>query len=92
MCTSREDPCPIILLEALYMKIPCIVLGDNITYKHNLSSNYYIVPNHDNNYLKISDYIKQKINLQKRKNCNLDELREYIEFNFSQPKFLKDEK
>ena len=43
LVTSRIDPCPYVILESLYLNVPCIVFDGNITYEHTLKNNYHII-------------------------------------------------
>lgn len=81
LLTSREDPCPYVILESLYFGISCIVLDKNIKYDHNID-NYHIIKNHNNDYNKIVEYIKN----MKLEKLRYNHLREYIIENFSRPK------
>jgi hypothetical protein len=86
--TSREDPCPIIILESLYLKVPCIVLDKNITYEHNIE-NYHTIKNHNNDSKKIINYLK---------NCTFDKmirpsnLNDYIKNDFTIPLVFRENK
>jgi hypothetical protein len=81
---SKEDPCPIILLEAMSLGIPCIVLDKNITYEHKVE-NYYIIKNHNNNYKNIVNFINS---MKLEKNSRFSNLSEYILNNFTKPYIL----
>jgi hypothetical protein len=82
LVTSRSDPCPYIILESLYLNIPCIVLDKNITYEHNVSTNYYVIKNHNNDYDKIIQYLRNNIKLKKNTHRNS---KNYILDHFSSP-------
>ena len=89
LVTSREDPCPYIILEALYMRIPCIVLKGNITYKHKLRSFYYEIAGHSNTANNIIKYLESSISLQKKNTLvNTNDMRDYVVSNFSKPSML----
>lgn len=83
--SSRSDPCPIVVLEALYLKIPCIVLDKNITYNHNLNDDYYVIKNHNNDFNIILEFIQ---NMNLKKNTYPQHLRDYIMNNFMTPKLF----
>ena len=80
LLTSRQDPNPFVVIESIYLNIPCIVLDKNITYKHTLNEKYYTIQNHDNNYENIIKYINN-MNLSKNTNYN-EESKKYIKDNF----------
>lgn len=83
LMTSEEDPCPIVLLEAMYFNINCLVLDKNITYEHNIEG-YYKLKNHENNHNNIVNYLTT---LQINKPNN-NELCKYIINNFTCPKII----
>jgi hypothetical protein len=89
LVTSRSDPCPYVILEALYLNIPCIVLDKNITYEHTVNVNYYVIKDHENDYNNIIHYLQNNIALKKNTHCNS---KDYILENFSSPLILKEKK
>lgn len=89
LLTSLRDPCPIVVLENMLLNNKIILLDKNIKYEHNISEleNVYVIRNHDDDSLEISDYLKSMdVNTtQNKTNKNS----EYIMNNFSCPK-IKD--
>jgi hypothetical protein len=88
LITSREDPCPFVILESLYLNTPCIILENNIKYVHNIDKNYYVIPDHNNDFKIITEYVN-KMNLIKKEVKNNNNLSEYITNNFINPKILQ---
>jgi hypothetical protein len=80
LMTSLEEPCPIVLLEAMYLGVSCIVFDKNVTYEHNIN-NYYIIKEHTSSHIDIINYISS-IAIQKQKHSNLTT---YILDNFTIP-------
>ena len=89
LITSRDDPCPLIIFETLYIGIPCIVLDKNVKYTHNIPGLYHSIPNHLNNPEIISNYINS---MDLTKGTRYQELTQYILSNFSSPSILKPSK
>jgi hypothetical protein len=79
--TSLDDPCPIVLIEAMYLEIPCIVFEKNITYEH-IVDNYHIVREHNNNAADIFNFLNH-IEIKKQRYPNL---KKYILQNFLKPR------
>jgi hypothetical protein len=85
LVTSRIDPCPYVILEALYLNVPCIVLDNNIKYNHTLNNNYFTIKNHNNDYKNIVKYLRENILLTKNK---FYDSKQYILRNFSSPRIF----
>lgn len=84
--TSRCESFSLIIIEALYMNIPCIMLDGNISYNHNVI-NYYKIKDHNNDYLNIIKYINN-MNLIK-KNTTENITKDYVIENFSDKNIKK---
>ena len=82
--SSREDPCPIVMLESMYLMTPCFYLHGNITYKHDVLNDYCIC-NHDNDYKILSTFFKS-FDLKKKERKSI--LKEYIIKNFTENRIL----
>ena len=78
LLTSRDEPFGLVIIESLYLNLPCIVLENNIKYKHEESDYYISLQNHNNNPSIISDKLCS-LQLQKRININS---KSYIQENF----------
>ena len=86
LLTSLRDPCPIVVLENMLLNNKVILLDKNIKYEHKISEleNVYVIRNHDNDPLEISDYLKS-MNVNTKQN-ETNKNSEYIMNNFSCPK------
>jgi len=82
LLTSREEPFGLVILESLFLNIPCIVLDKNIKYDHPETSYYMICKEHNNNVMIIKDYILS-LDLQKK---NTNDAHSYVKRNFLTPK------
>ena len=80
--TSEQDPCPLVLLETLYMNKKVILLDGNIAYEHNYSKleNCHILKGHKNNAKIISKKLKSLKLDSKPNKTNVN--REYVQNNF----------
>jgi hypothetical protein len=89
LLTSKDDPCPIVVLESLLLNKKIIVLDKNIKYYHNPEhlENYHIIKNHNNDANIISSKIinvnPNKIPNMTSKNIN------YIKNNFTESMIAK---
>ena len=84
LVTSREDPCPIIMLESMYLKTPCFFLKNNIKYDHPVLEKYCIY-NHDNNPYIISSFLKR---FDLKKNQKMNFLQDYIKKEFTEKEIV----
>ena len=86
--TSRRDPCPIVVLESLYLNKKVIVLEKNISYEHpeERLESYLVIKDHNND----PETILAKFNsLQLTKTHNATRRnQEYIREGFSKPRLL----
>lgn len=87
--TSQRDPCPIVVLEALYLNKKVIVLDGNISYRHpdEELENYIVIKDHANSPDKIASALTQ-LPLTKRPNLTLKN-RRYVRKQFSRPRILQ---
>lgn len=86
--TSRRDPCPIVVLEALYLNKKVLVLDKNISYEHPQEKleSYLVIEDHKND----PETILAKFNslpLTKSPNATRRN-QDYIREEFSQPRLL----
>jgi hypothetical protein len=86
--TSKRDPCPIVVLEALYLNKKVLVLDGNILYDHphEKLDNYIVIKDHNND----PDTILAKFNtlsLTKTPTATRQN-QEYIQQEFSVPRVL----
>ena len=80
--TSKVDLCPVVLLEALALNIPCLIFQDNIGYIHPKTQHLNIVSGNisDTNYSGIKNLIKHT--MYSKKELSLPTGNEYINMNF----------
>lgn len=85
LLTSKEDPCPVVILEALALNKKIITLDKNISYQHpsEYLENYIIIKNHNNDNEVILNKIKN-LNLSTDKN-NTKKNINYVKNNFLIP-------
>lgn len=89
LITSRDDPCPFVILETFYLQTPCIILDKNIKYSHEneVKENYYVIKNHNNDPNNVVEYLN-KMNLTKKNKENNLNLKKYIINKFTSPKIF----
>lgn len=93
LLTSKSDPCPIVILENLYLNKKIIVLKNNIHTKHNINllENFIELDNtvHNDDSNTIIKF--KRLNLNKNKNIT-NKNSDYIEKYFSKPNMFHDKK
>jgi hypothetical protein len=84
--TSTDDPCPIVVLEALLLKTKVICLKNNIFYDHSSCTDVNLIDNSEKNETDIIANISLFIKNKKDKNSSHSV--EYIENKFAKPRIL----
>jgi hypothetical protein len=78
---------PLVVYKALYMNCPCIFLENKMS-QNLMTSGYYRIKDHCNDFNNIIDYIKNDLSLLKKQDQNI-KTHEYILENFTNPYIYK---